>query len=333
MGFWRYVEAGLPAAEYQLSPLTDAMIATCETRFGVKFPKSFLDLLRTQNGGLLENSDFKFDGKDCGVSTIFGLDEAAKFNGLKSCASILESWDDMEMRDLFISTAGDPCRILMFADNDYEQYAFDYTHLNEHGEPTVLRLMMGEGDVSSRCVADSFSRFLQCQYSGDSDPAVKMEHANDYELIAEGGYAGHHQVGGTPLAMSWKICAQEDRFIVFAKEDWGLEPHAQLTRAEFKKDALIFQHRLAKWEIEEAGSEFVALIRRAVRRFDVFTNPQGYVLCLEVGPGSGEDVRIQETIPYEGRWKNSTTEVVNTAIYSADQKALEKAFAAMIGWI
>jgi hypothetical protein len=52
-----------------------------------------------------------------------------------------------------------------------------------------------------------------------------------------------------------------------------------------------------------------------------------------VGPGSGEDVRIQETIPYEGRWKNSTTEVVNTAIYSADQKALEKAFAAMIGRI
>ena len=81
MGFWQELDAESRAVVKELPALTQEAVAACEQKFGIKLPASVLELLRTKNGGFLENSDFKFAGEDYQVREILGIGDGEGIRG------------------------------------------------------------------------------------------------------------------------------------------------------------------------------------------------------------------------------------------------------------
>ena len=336
MAFWRELDAEARKAVHQLPPLTDEMVAACETKFGVRFPPALLHLLRSQNGGLLENTDFKFHGKDCGVTGIRGIDDGEGFSCIRPCSDFMDESDPLggDLVRQLRKKAGDPARLLCFADDEVHWYALDYNHLNSKGEPTILRVLTDEDTANCWRVADSVAGFLQGQYFGDPEPSVQLKEADKLKLIAEGGYTGKSRVNRTPVQISWKICSQRSRIIVLSSEDWGIDKEGpELRRAELLKGNLCFGGQLSEENAAELGPELTDLIRphveaESIEKYDIGVTPTCYLLRLDIQP-QGKWVKVQDSKPYKGKWKNSSDEVVYTRVFSADKAALRRAMIAV----
>jgi len=247
MNFWRELNDESRDAVRELPPLTHEVVATCEQKFGVKLPAALLDLLHTKNGGFLESTDFKFHGKHYGVREIKGLHEKEDFWAIGTCCFFFDVPESGEAYLSFRRDAADPTRLLVFANNDYYWYAFNYDRLNAAGEPTILGFEFDEDGVRADSVADSFANFLQGQYFGDSEPSVRLEEASRYEVISEGGYDGTLRSTGAQVNVGWKICSHRRRLIIFQRENWGWGE--TLTRFELRKANLV----LAAAALEDYG--------------------------------------------------------------------------------
>jgi len=311
MCFWREVEKDSPAAAEALPALNDEMVAACEKKFGVKFPRRLLELLRTKNGGSLDNPDFKFQGRDCQVSEISGIHDAEKPSGIMPCSSFLNTPDLQDWRNQLQQQAGDPSKLLIFGEDHPYSYVLDYNHLNSVGGPKILCVLMDEDIVQAWPAVDSFEEFLKGQYFGDPEPTARFEEAQRYRVISEGGYEGKHSVGGSPVRFSWKISSRRTHVIVFAIEDWGRgEEYIDFTRSDFHKSSICFR-------------------RHCINREKAVQEPDCYSLWLEVQP-AGKGMVHKTSKPYKGRWKNTSSRIVCTKIYSANKSVLEQALNAVV---
>lgn len=332
MAFWCELLSAEHKAEVELPALTDATVATGEKRLGVKLPLDLLQLLRSRNGGIIDNSDFKFQGEVCDVVHIRGLEVEDSFRTIRPSSQFMDESDPLgaELARQLRAKAGDLSRLLLFADGDVYWYALDYNHLNAKGEPTILKVLTDEDCADCRRVADSFTEFRQCQYFGDPEPTVQLEEARKLKPIAEGSYSGKSLRTQRPVQISWNICSLRSRIIVFSSEDWGMgDEGAELTRAELLKSSLCFGGELTEQNVADLGPELVELVRphveaESIQPYDVGVTPACYSLRLDVQP-QRKPVQLQVSKRYKGRWKNNSYQVVCATVYSADSTALEQA--------
>jgi hypothetical protein len=336
MSFWRPLQDSSVVKE--LPPLTPQAIDAREHQLGIKFPPALLELLRTKNGGFLQNPDFRLEGEAFGVREIFGIGDGKGFREIRPASSFLVSEDPEpnELGERIRQQAGDLERLLVFADNDFCWYALDYNHLNSAGEPPVIWALTDEEDAAARRVADSVADFLHGQYFGEVEPSVHMEEAQRYTVLTEGGYEGTHRITGKAIQIAWKICADGDRLILFQREDWG--QGEMRARAEICRTAL-------GWEpipLEEYGVDLepglAKLIRGTVEakclevtRHDVPVSPGCYELGFRLPPSEETRIKLTRSEAYQGRWKNSSSDVLATQIYGSDKAVLRKAIDLIVG--
>jgi hypothetical protein len=319
--------------EYDLPPLTDEMIAEFERNHGVKLPESFLDLLRTKNGGLVNNRDFRFSGKEFAVSELKGIGEGLKIPHLKSLESIFSDSSGFDSRTLG-KHFSNPAKAFLLADagGSPDSYALDYNRVNHRGEPMVVWFCFDEDTMQTETVADSFAEFLNGQYQGDETPGVKLEEADSHKLIAEGEYSGRHAISDVPIEHSWKICADDGRLIVYQKTDFNGTKTWQ--KATLLKSGLVFSFVPLDESGVDVEPELADLIRHAVApellaQEESYANPDCYRLDLHVDPSQDNLVELLETTPFGERWKNSVSRVIYASVYSSDRSLLERAFQAL----
>ena len=140
--------------EYIMAPLTDEMIKRAESTIGYKLPQSYIELLRFQNGGVIEDDD-------CWLTAIYGIGKTEDaFNGLEE---MFDNWiNEWEYPNIGIpfgetQTAG------------HDMYFMDYRNLGTSGEPTIVHIG-NEGspeDIRITKVADNLKAFLEMVLSGN----------------------------------------------------------------------------------------------------------------------------------------------------------------------
>lgn len=325
-----------PTAEHvtKLPPLSDDEVRACEAKFGVRFPGALIDLLKEQNGGYFENSDFKLNGKDFRLDEVMGLSSSASWSCIQPLDRILEpDYFLEEERAQIQEVIGDAGRVFAFGGDGHFFYVLDYNRLNKAGEPTVAYIDI-EGAVAHRTVADSFAELLAAQYEGDGEPAVNLAEANELVVLAAGGYAGTRPNAAGPLEHSWKICGSGDRIIVLASENFGFG--ATLNRYELAVSALALGEFDGIATAAELGPELAelvlpALTKSLIEEWVPDVSPACHQLRLPIDPQK-EWVQIRTSAPYGGKWKNTETEVVYAAVYSGSQHELKKALLAVIAY-
>ena len=334
----------------ELPPLTDELLAAFKKRCALELPPALVNLLRTKNGGLLHNSDFKLGGSDYCVSEIVGLGMAEDFSSIRSYAFMLAGEHCAELREkLAQKVGGDLSKVLLIADSGGypDAFALNFNHLNSTGEPTVYRISMGDEDACAEFVADGFADFLKGHYFGDAEPITRMEEADQYRLLAEGGYSGIHEVGGGRVEIAWKICLDGGRVLVFQQEDWGWGK--KLTRMEINR-AQIYEspgvldylfglcQRFLVWRTSRAiGANLSQLANTKkirIAKEDAPLKPGCFKLTFHthtLGDELTADswIRLRRAESFEGRWKNSESKVWSDAIYSARKDELAWARAAL----
>ncbi len=302
MSFWRPSESYPPGEFTPPPPVTDAVVAACEKDFGIKFPASLVMLLKTQNGGELNNHDFRLGGRDFTVYVINKIADSSDLLRICPLGRSLDAEFQADEIEEIKKQIGDPNLILPFDGDGHYYHALNY---NEHGasaEPSVIFLEIEER-VGFRKIASSFAEFLSGQYEGDADPIVQMGEADNYRVIVEGGYDGFLNSTRTDVRISWKICSHRGSLLVFQQEDWGWRK--SLVRFEFSKGDLTSSSPEAK-------------------KYDPPLSPECYRLHLEVQPFTLTMMK-KEATAYNDRWKNSSCETSYATLYSDSRPALEKA--------
>ncbi len=302
MSFWRPSESYAPGEFTPPPPVTDAMVAACEKDFGIKFPASLVTLLKTQNGGELNNHDFRIDGKDFAVYVIEKIEDSSDLLRICPLTRRMDAESQADEIEKIKKQIGNPNLILPFDGDGHYYHALNYNEQGADAEPSVIFLEI-EGDISFRKIASSFAEFLSGQYEGDPQPIVQMEEANNYRVIVEGGYEGFLNSTRTDVRISWKICSHRSHLIVFQEEDWGWRK--SLKRVEFKKSDLVFS-------------------KPETKKYDPPLHPDCYRLHLQVQPFT-HTMTENEATAYKGRWKNSSSATGYATLYSNSRPALEEA--------
>lgn len=144
--------------EFIFGELTDEMLARAEKTIGYSFPKSYVELLKYQNGGVM-SSDLS---EECWITAIYGVGESeSSYNGIEEMFS---NWiDEWEYPNI-----GIPFGETQSAGHD--MYFMDMRELDENGEPAIVRVD-NEGDpedVEIIKVADNLEEFIIKILSGEN---------------------------------------------------------------------------------------------------------------------------------------------------------------------
>lgn len=118
-------------------PITDDMISRIEKKYNKKLPKKYVELLKEQNGGRLIKRYFVNDN-----NKIFVVDSILGIPSVESAKSSLEYNTDMLREDIneWELTAVKSDDIIVLGNDEsggHANYIFDYSKLNEHGEPKI----------------------------------------------------------------------------------------------------------------------------------------------------------------------------------------------------
>lgn len=137
-------------------PINDEMIKELEQNLGYKLPQSYLELLKTQNGGLVQTQLFITDKPislygECYVSidNIGGIDKNAKNCSLYQCE--------------YLIGYGFPDIGLYFADlgTDHDWLIMDYRECGNNGEPQISYICVDGGEPEIQVIAKDFETFIK----------------------------------------------------------------------------------------------------------------------------------------------------------------------------
>ncbi len=136
--------------EYKFDALTGEAIQRAEKSLGYKLPKSYIELLKVQNGGVIDNKYY-----ESWLTVIYGIGPTKdSFSGLEE---MFENWrDEWEYPDI-----GIPFGETQSAGHD--MYYMDYRSVDENGEPRIVRVD-NEQDNAIYFVADNLVEFLEMIY-------------------------------------------------------------------------------------------------------------------------------------------------------------------------
>lgn len=325
--------------------LTNEMLAHFEQRVGLKLPKTLIDLLLTKNGGLIRNTDFRFNGKDYQVTYVKSVTLEDSYNSIRTYENILDDPNAEEAKVSLQKKAGDLSKLLLMAEalDGPDAFVLNYSDFR-NGEPTVWLIALEYGEEArAKRIANSLTEFIGGQYSGDETPIVSMKEAEQYQLLAAGGYSGQHEVGDSKVETAWKICLNGAHLLVFQEEDWGLDKSVirmEMNRAQFNSSSglldLLFGFYL-RFALYRLGKQIGANLSQAantkklsISKKDAPLKPRCFDLTFHthtLGDELTEDswIRVRRATMYEGRWKNSESKVWNDSISSAREEELLQA--------
>ena len=135
---------------YRFGELTDEMISRAERNIGYRLPKSYIELLRVQNGGVIDSE------YESWLSVIYGVGSTERtFNGLED---MFDNWrNEWEYPDIGIP----------FGETDsagHDMYYMDFRVVDEAGEPRIVRID-NEMDNEVYFVANNLVEFLTMIYN------------------------------------------------------------------------------------------------------------------------------------------------------------------------
>lgn len=143
------------AQGYIFGTLTDEMIKRAEASIGYALPKSYVELLRFQNGGLIAD-----EGGDCWLTAIYGIGEYADAeNGLEDMfPNWMEEWEYPNIGIPFGETQS----------GGHDMYFMDMRNLDADGEPAIVRIdNESPDDVQIHPVAANLREFLEKVLEGE----------------------------------------------------------------------------------------------------------------------------------------------------------------------
>lgn len=101
--------------------ITEELVKDVEDKLHYKLPKSYIDLLNTQNGGRLIKKYYVLDDKIFEIDCIYGISE---YKGIVEKNYYLSDYVDLD-------------NVVVFGDNSHIHYLFDYSDTS-NGEPKII---------------------------------------------------------------------------------------------------------------------------------------------------------------------------------------------------
>ena len=164
-GFWNDVDYAFES--YIGKPVTDKDIRDAEAELGYTLPAAYIELLKNNNGGVLNKNCFINNDGDCVyVTGIYGIDRDKKH-------SIFGQFGN----EFWISKWKYPPIGVVVADTisgGHDMIFLDYRECGPTGEPKVVRVDQ-EGDYSITLLADNFGDFIKNLY-------ISIEEITDEEF-------------------------------------------------------------------------------------------------------------------------------------------------------
>ena len=154
--FWK--DSDYARKTYVGAPITDEMIKSVQTELGYRLPKAYIELLRSQNGGIPLKTRHRTSrptswAKDhVAITGIYGLDrsKSSSLCGEFSSKFWMEEW---EYPDIGIYFADCPSA-------GHDMLCLDYRECGVDGEPKVVHVDQ-ERDYEVTPVADNFEAFIR----------------------------------------------------------------------------------------------------------------------------------------------------------------------------
>ena len=136
------------AKKYKQEKLTDNRIKEVEEFFGYKLPKSYIEVLKIQNGGYIKY-------ENCWLTAIYGIGANNKeFYGLEELFDTTKvEWEYPSIWIPFGETQ-----------SGHDEYVMDYSVVNQNGEPRIVRIE-NEDDNAMYFVANNFEEFIYMVYN------------------------------------------------------------------------------------------------------------------------------------------------------------------------
>lgn len=154
--FW--VDSDYARREYVLAPPTDLSIAAVEKKLGFKLPRSYIELMRHQNGGIPTRSCFptteptSWSENHVALHGIFGIGESGNYSlcGALGSQFMIDEW-------------GYPPVGIYFGDcpsAGHDMIGLDYRQCGPTGEPEVIHVDQ-EFDYRITHLAENFEAFIK----------------------------------------------------------------------------------------------------------------------------------------------------------------------------
>lgn len=137
--------------EFRFGDITDDLLDRAEKTLGYKLPKSYIELLKIQNGGVIDDKFY-----ESWLAVIYGIGpNEDSFNGLEE---MFENWkDEWEYPDIGIPFGETQS-------GGHDMYYMDCRSVDANGEPRIVRID-NEQDNSIYFVADNLEKFLEMIYN------------------------------------------------------------------------------------------------------------------------------------------------------------------------
>lgn len=159
------------AKKYNHGKLTDNRIKEVEELLEYKLPKSYIELLKVQNGGYINKKYEK-----CWLTAIYGIGANDKsFYGLEEQFKLYK--EEGEYPDIGIPFGETQS-------GGHDMYFMDYSSVGENGEPTIVRIDNEENNAKY-FVAETFRDFIYMVYNGADIAGTYIEIEKNKKEVSE----------------------------------------------------------------------------------------------------------------------------------------------------
>ena len=142
----------------EIKPLDNTSVLDVEKKYSIKFPESYINLLRFQNGGYLDYSNYPIELLKIKVPF---SDDTLTIRGLCGIRNESRDYDLEENTDLLEEWGLDKTKYVALDNDGHWWVCFDKTQLNLNGEPKIVHIELEYGDSPVITVlADSFQSFI-----------------------------------------------------------------------------------------------------------------------------------------------------------------------------
>lgn len=148
----------LTKLKQELKPLEKSSVIEVEQKYGIKFPKSYLDLLQFQNGGYLNYCQYPIGL--LGIKVPF-CDDFVTIRGICGIRNGSQDYDLEENTELLEEWELDKSKYVTIDSDGHWWICFDKTQLNDNGEPKIVHIELEYGDSPVITVlSDNFENFI-----------------------------------------------------------------------------------------------------------------------------------------------------------------------------
>ncbi|MDT0295898.1 SMI1/KNR4 family protein [Mesonia ostreae] len=142
----------------EIKPLDNSSVLDVEKKYNIKFPESYLELLRFQNGGYLNYSAYPIGS--LGIKVPFS-DDLLTVRGISGIRNETRDYDLEENTELLDEWELDKSKYVTLDCDGHWWICFDKTQLNQNGEPKIVHIELEYGDSPVITVlSDNFQDFI-----------------------------------------------------------------------------------------------------------------------------------------------------------------------------